>query len=64
MANLPRFRGIVLQGSPTAGMIRGEMPPFMLAQRPFSQILALVGIRAFSGTNVAVWPPMAGEAPR
>jgi hypothetical protein len=27
MANLPRFRGIVLQGSPTAGMRRGEMPP-------------------------------------
>jgi hypothetical protein len=36
MANIPRFRGILLQGSPTAGMRRGEMSRFMLAHRPFS----------------------------
>jgi hypothetical protein len=27
MANLPRFRGILLQRSPTVGMRHGEMPP-------------------------------------
>jgi hypothetical protein len=47
MANLPRFRGILLQGSPTAGMRRGEMSRFMLGLRPFSHILALVSICTF-----------------
>lgn len=63
LANLPRFRGILRQGSPSAGMKRGEMSRFLLAHRPSSQIPALISICTFSGINVAKCSQMKEKSP-
>jgi len=63
MANLPRFRGIVLQGSPTAGMRRGEMPP-SCSLNDLSLTFWRWSAYAPSLARTLLWSPMVGESPR